>query len=144
MVIGLWHFIVLKSEWDRATTLKPLTGNLTRVVTVTYPQHEIIITFFCLIFVVWIEWWNRVWLCLIIKLDTIIGCEDKSGLGDATSAFLRGGFNAFLPYVESHGCLFLRNGSEVTKLKTKMPNIQILYHNYFGKDRVLWVGYDVI
>lgn len=31
----------------------------------------------------------------------------------------------------------LNNGSEVTKLKTKMPNIQILYHNYFGKDRVL-------
>jgi len=77
------------------------------------------------------------------KVDTI-GCEDKSGLGDATSAFLRGRFNAFLPYVKSHGCLFLRNGSEVTKLKTKMPNIQILYHNYFGKDRVLWVGYDVI
>ncbi len=81
----------------------------------------------------------------IIKttVDTI-GCEDKSGLGDATSAFLSGGFSGFLPYVKSHGCLFLRNGSEVTKLKTKMPNVQILYHNPFGKDRTLWVGYDVI
>ena len=38
----------------------------------------------------------------------------------------------------------LNNGSEVTKLKTKMPNIQILYHNYFGKGRTLWVRYDVI
>jgi len=77
------------------------------------------------------------------KVDTI-GCKDKSGLGDAMSAFLRGGFSNFLPYVKSHGCLFLRNGSEVTKLKTKMPNVKILYHNPFGKDRVLWIGYDVI
>jgi len=41
MVIGLLHTIVLKkSKWDGATTLKPLMGNLTRVVTVTYPQLQ--------------------------------------------------------------------------------------------------------
>jgi len=30
----------MKIKWDRATTLKPLTGNLTRVVMVTYPQLQ--------------------------------------------------------------------------------------------------------
>lgn len=81
------------------------------------------------------------------KLYTVVdavGCKDKSGLTDATGAIIRGGFEAFLPYVKSHGCLFLRNGSEVTKLKTKMPDIQILYHNPFGSNRILWVGYDTI
>ncbi|HHD81929.1 MAG TPA: hypothetical protein ENK94_01920 [Campylobacterales bacterium] len=76
--------------------------------------------------------------------NDVVGCENKSGLGDATSAILNGGFTAFLPYVKSHGCLYIRKGGQITKLKTKMPYIQVHYHNDFGKDRNLWLSYDAI
>lgn len=79
----------------------------------------------------------------ITKVDSI-GCKNINGLNDAYNAYIKGGFQAFLPYTKSHGCLFLRKNSEVTKLKTDMPHIQILYHNYYGRDRILWVGYDTI
>ena len=38
--LGVLSVIGTFGLWDKATTLKPLVGNLARVVTVTYPQRE--------------------------------------------------------------------------------------------------------